>query len=790
MPALKRVFEIICTLLLLALIALGVFYRFAWVDWNQDTNLHPDEYGLTNTLTQLTFPRSVEEYFNTRISPISPYEKFDEAGQVLLNGPDNRFRWGQWPVIIIRWLAEEAGSTGYNELRLLGRSVSALADALALAIIFWIGWRLYGARTGLLAAALSALAVMQIQQAHFMTVDNFSVLFSALAMAAAVEIARRPPVLRAPTSSAYQLNTRALPAYLLFGLGFGMALASKINLAPLGGMILAAAFLSAADLKLRRPSELRAIAGWTFVLLAAAGLATILTFRVTQPMSFRAPTGDTTFFTFTPNPTWIDNMKLASAESSGSGGGPPAEQWSDRPAIIFPLMNMVVWGLGIPLGVAAWGGLLAAGWQILRGRPTWRAHLLPALWTAGYFFFIATRWVKSVRYFLPIYPFLCLMAAWGLLALLRALKERRGVFARPELYRSGLAAWALAIALVVGGTLTWSTAFVNAVYRQEHTRIQASRWIYQHVPGPFHLGLSSAEGMAYIPISAPDGLRITRVTPFSQSFIAGAGGALTDITLPHVRNSGSGAAALTLTISAGPGTAQALETITVMVPPSSDPRGVTVQAAFHGAALTKGAPYTLTAALEDEGSLTVYRSVISNEDWDESLPVSIDGLDAGMYYTRLEMQVRWTDDEAKRQMYFQNLAQVDTIILPSQRAVWSSTRLPRMYPMTIEYYRALFDGRLGFERAAVFQAPWVIGPLQVSDAGGTLGWNAAPALPRFNFNFFAAEEAFTVYDHPPVWVFTKTGAFSMQQVEQILGAQDLSAAVFQSPYETDVTPIE
>src|SRR5690606_27743442 len=50
-------------------------------------------------------------------------------------------------------------------------------------------WRLYSYRVGLLAAALSALAVMQIQQSHFMTADNFGTLFTALAMGAAVMIA-------------------------------------------------------------------------------------------------------------------------------------------------------------------------------------------------------------------------------------------------------------------------------------------------------------------------------------------------------------------------------------------------------------------------------------------------------------------------------------------------------------------------------------------------------------------------------------------------------------------------
>src|SRR2546425_5878095 len=46
-------------LLLIALIAVGVIFRFGWSNWNQGTDLHPDEYGLTSTLTQLSIPKSL-----------------------------------------------------------------------------------------------------------------------------------------------------------------------------------------------------------------------------------------------------------------------------------------------------------------------------------------------------------------------------------------------------------------------------------------------------------------------------------------------------------------------------------------------------------------------------------------------------------------------------------------------------------------------------------------------------------------------------------------------------------
>jgi hypothetical protein len=102
----------------------------------------------------------------------------------------------------------------------------------------------------------------------------------------------------------------------------------------------------------------------------------------------------------------------------------------------------------------------------------------------------------------------------------------------------------------------------------------------------------------------------------------------------------------------------------------------------------------------------------------------------------------------------------------------------------------LFDGRLGFDLVAQFQAPIEIGPLQISDVGGTWAWGEAPALPVFNFNFFAAEEAFSVYDHPPVWIFRKRADFDLEAARQILEAIDLSQVEIVAPVDMDVAPLE
>lgn len=39
--------------------------------------------------------------------------------------------------------------------------------------------------------------------------------------------------------------------------------------------------------------------------------------------------------------------------------------------ITFPLVNLVFWGLGIALGLAALSGLVYALWRMLKGRRAW-----------------------------------------------------------------------------------------------------------------------------------------------------------------------------------------------------------------------------------------------------------------------------------------------------------------------------------------------------------------------------------------------------------------------------------
>ena len=123
--------------------------------------------------------------------------------------------------------------TAYDGVQLLGRFLSGLLDLVSIFFTFLIGRRLYDWRVGLLGALLLALAVMPIQSSHFFTMDNWSAALTTMALYAAVRAA----------SLGDEQPIWQLRWYGLFGLGVGLATASRINMAPLALMIAVSAVI-------------------------------------------------------------------------------------------------------------------------------------------------------------------------------------------------------------------------------------------------------------------------------------------------------------------------------------------------------------------------------------------------------------------------------------------------------------------------------------------------------------------------------------------------------------------
>ena len=419
------------------------------------------------------------------------------------------------------------------------------------------------------------------------------------------------------------------------------------------------------------------------------------------------------------NPQWRSNMDEIQQQQSPEASFPPALQWTDRDAIVFPFTNMVLYGMGITAGLTAWAGLFWALWRIVRGRPDWLVHAIPVSWSLVYFLFMGTRWVKSIRYFLPIYPTLFLLGGWALWALW----QRASQSENRRVLQQGLAAVLMTVVIIP--SFLWANAFIQ-IYKEPVTRIAASEWMFENIPTGATL-LYEANGESktytlplkgydfqvggnplYLPIILPEDGTITAVR-FNKLFIP--------LGPTELRTGQSQPITMQAGLLDGPTEA------TDLVISETE---ASYEIALPETAVTANSAQQLVFQLT-AGNTTVraQTSLLMNEHWDGILPFDVNGRSAyGAHFTEItggQRPITNPDNPQKREEMVTWLEEADYVVLSSQRAVWSLPRLPLTYPMTTRYYEALFSGELGFELVAEFHAPLKIGPLYISDTTGQVG---------------------------------------------------------------------
>lgn len=563
--------------LLLAAILAGAYLRTIGPNWDEGRHLHPDERFLSMVLDSIVPVQSPAEYFNTEISTLNP-----------ANRGYDFFVYGTLPIFIIRYVGEWVGQVGYDPITIVGRQLSAYADILTILIVFVIGLRLYDKWAGLLAAAFYAFAVLPIQQSHFMTVDTFTNTFGMLTVLAAVILLTRPPD---QETDARWFNWRRVWPHLFFGLGLGMATASKINAVSLALLLPLVEYVRAR----RNP---RYEFKQTVLLVGLAGVVSIIVFRIFQPYAFNGPG----FFNVGINENWWNSLRSLQAQATGEVDFPPALQWARRP-FTFSITNLVVWGIGILFGIVAAGSLAAMGVKIFKRKQL--IHLPIWAWTLFYFAWQGFAWVKSMRYLLLIYPLLAIIAGWGLWRLWQA---REGL-ALGKLRLPGKVTRGIAIVvtlLSLGGTAAWGFAF-SRIYTRPHTRVAASEWIYENIPGPINLRVETDTGEFTQPASYRLNQTLEPGQVYSIPFSADFDGVLSSVKFPVAQD---------LTLSDVPvyysldiislETGQPLNTAPLYAQNLQVEDG-TLQAElvfypFHPIALQRGASYKLVLSFEAENS--------------------------------------------------------------------------------------------------------------------------------------------------------------------------------------------
>ncbi|HXH21488.1 MAG TPA: glycosyltransferase family 39 protein, partial [Dehalococcoidia bacterium] len=520
-------------LLLACILVVGLLLRVSHVNWDQGQHLHPDERFLSMVESDISLPDSLGQYFDSANSPLNPYKN------------RSTFVYGTFPLflnkVVAEWLdRDEGGKTNWTadqfrgllerfgvqfrhpngafrfdggyDSHLVGRVLSAIFDVFTIALVFEIGRVLYSKRAGLVAAALLSLAVLHIQYSHFFGSETFLAFFVAAVVYFSVRIVKY--------GSGWN--------YVWAGVAYGFALACKLSALPVLVVPALAVLvrmwpqiealyesISGYSVPWRPGQTPRKVhwaglvqpAGYGLLLLVFTGLI----FRLFQPYAFEGPgfldvfkvsldlkrdvlslsgwlhleiINPTNYFNFSEK--FVNDIAGLRNQQSGADF-PPNIQWIDRPFLLFPLRNIFFFGLGPALSVAVAGSLVYGSIRCLRRRDP--ATMLLIVWVVFFFLFIARGFNPTMRYFIPIYPSMVVLAAFGLVSLWDwaasgdARRWLQGHASPPWRRLSPYLPAVLqgAVALVFLGTFLWALAFTG-IYRQEISRAQASRWIHANIP--------------------------------------------------------------------------------------------------------------------------------------------------------------------------------------------------------------------------------------------------------------------------------------------------------------------
>jgi len=451
-------------LLLILVVALGL--RLNGINWDQGFAFHPDERDiymrsgcmydlLTDTpgAQDCGYVRGEPDaepglpgigiLLDIDRSPLNPH--WFPLGSILI-----------YLMVFFRSIAELFTDLNSLDMRYFGRPLSALADVGSVAMVFILGRKFYGTGVGLLAAGLTALSVIHIQNSHFFRPETFSVFFTLASFWAMWRM----------------LERKRLRDSAILGLMLGLAIAPKVSILP----ILAPMFLIY----------------WYRVLDEVEGRWADITPELVQRIFWHAVLAAVVaggvFFISAPYAildvgSFAADLAAQTRMASNAGMWPFTVQYVDTPAFIYQIQQSSVWGLGLPLGVVAWASIPFTAAVAAISKTARRADLFLLAWVVPGFVFLETFEVHFLRYVFPLMPVMIILGSRMLLWMVSAYRPLAvhlvNRWADPARILPGMAI--AVVVFVVAATGFYALAF-QRVYAEDHPAVTASEWINENVP--------------------------------------------------------------------------------------------------------------------------------------------------------------------------------------------------------------------------------------------------------------------------------------------------------------------
>ena len=471
------------TIVLTAILLVALALRLYGLNWDEGFGWtpHPDERAILFKVIELELPplNNLSSLLDAEESPWNP----------------GWFPYGSFPLYLIKLIEivfSDLPVVGFEDLRVPARTVSALADVVTILVSYLIGRAIWSRVTGLLAAGLIAFSVIHIQLSHFFAVDTLMALFATATLYFLLRVARRG-----------RFSDSALA-----GLCMGLALATKISVAPILAAYVVAHFIYVTGLVpgvARRNVDIfgRLSAGAKSGLIGLGVM--VVAFLLAQPYALLD--WSQFYADFAEQSEMVRRIR----------DYPYTRQYIDTTPYLYHVQQLAVWGLGLPLGIVAVAGTL---YGMVKGLRVWfsvvylviglvvpasililsssmaatllasaiavgavvatiplrapdtRIYAVLLSWAVPYFLIIGAFDVKFMRYMLPITPVLVLFGAMMAVDAWSWARRRR------QALKVTLAAVA---ALAVVATVFYGASY-SGIYSEVHPAVRASEWIQSNVP--------------------------------------------------------------------------------------------------------------------------------------------------------------------------------------------------------------------------------------------------------------------------------------------------------------------
>ncbi len=777
-----------CALVLILIIGAGL--RFNKLNWDESQSLHPDERaiifqgngaGVMNLLTvpttgdcpnvetprkNIDFPPGGLSFFwpnkymhLTSVAcgqPVPPEAiNFWNATYSPLN--PHFFAYGSLPMYLIKFASNIYSAvtgqdyTGYDKLFLIGRFLSVLFSLGTILLVFGIGRRAFapalgqreGDAIGLLAAAFLSVSALDIQLAHFLAFDEPLTFFVTLTVFVAIG----------------QMRNGSRWGAMRLGFALGLALATKFSSAPAaipaGLAILLYGLYGNAKYSGERANKPAFVPWPNETRYGRVALGPRLIFRTLGNLLIMSVSTLAAWFVGMPY-AFLDfkNYSDRLIEEGGMARGidniPYTRQFVGSTPVLYQFENIILWGVGLPLGILIVGALFYTLWRSVSTRL--KADFILWAWILPYGVSIFSFEAKFIRYNLPLIPFLIILASRMIVEMVSRLRRGQRICSWSDLGVESrqLSAVSYQPEIATNGIELRASSFEPEIFNniEQLAAISYQQSAIGQQPEIAKEDEQAAASYQLSAVSPPQPASSFEQISADNQPPAFSQEQAVDESQPPAIADGSKLVAGSLRPVA-------------LRPHKWGARIVTAIGLFAFAwsavwAISFEHIYGQTHT-RIQASNWIYQNIpagasVSNEMWDESLPMPVSGHQPGEY-KQIGYDIYSDRPPAETADYFvKQIEQTDYIVEASNRLYATMPKLPWRYPVQNRFYELLFNGNLGYTLVATF--------------------TEYPTVPLLNWqiNDDHADESFTVYDHPKVYIFKKTQTLSDAELHGLFEA--------------------